>query len=55
MLQHRAWVRIPLETDIFLLNFLLPPRSELFSGAHTNEIKHGHIPVVIFDLDPRYD
>ena len=30
-----AWVRIPLETYIFILNSL-PPRSEQVSGAHVN-------------------
>ena len=48
-------VRIPLETCIFILNFSLPPRSEQVSGAHVNEIKHNHSPVVIVVLDPRYD
>ena len=49
-----AWVRIPLETCIFILNFSLPPRSEQSSGAHANKIKHDHSPVVICVLDPRY-
>ena len=35
--------------------FSLPPRSEQFSWTHLNEIKHDHSPVVIVDLDPRYD
>ena len=47
-------VRIPLETYIFILNFSLPPRSEQVSGAHVNEIKHDHAPVVIVVLDSRY-
>ena len=50
-----AWVRIPLGTYIFILNFSLPVRSEQLSGAHANEIKHGYSPVVIVVLDPRYD
>ena len=50
-----VWVRIPLETYIFILNFSLPPRSEQVSGAHVNEIKHVHSPVVIVVLDSRYD
>ena len=49
-----VWVRIPLETYIFILNFSLPPRSEQVSGAHVNEIKHDHSPVVIVVLDSRY-
>ena len=49
------WVRIPLETYIFILNFSLPPRSELVNGAVANEIKHVHSPEVIVVLDPRYD
>ena len=35
-----VWVRILLETYIFILKFSLPPRSEQVSGAHVNEIKH---------------
>ena len=50
-----AWVRIPLETYIFILIFSLPERSEQLSGAHANEIKQEHSPVVTFVLDPRYD
>ena len=50
-----AWVRIPLETYIFILNFSLPPRSEQVNGAVANEIKHVHSPEVIVVLDPRYD
>ena len=50
-----ALVRISLETYIFILNYSLPPRSEQLIGAHANEIKHDHSPVVIFVLDPRYD
>ena len=50
-----VWVRIPLETNIFILNCSLPPRSELVNGAVANEIKHGHSPEVIVVLDPRYD
>ena len=49
------WVRIPLETYIFILNFSLPPRSEQVNGAVANEIKHVHSPKVIVVLDPRYD
>ena len=50
-----AWVRIPLETYIFILNFSLPPRSEQVNRAVANEIKHVHSPEVIVVLDPRYD
>ena len=50
-----VWVRIPLETYIFILNFSLPPRSEQVNGAVANEIKHVHSPEVIVVLDPRYD
>ena len=49
------WVRIPLETYIFILNFSLPPRSEQVNGTVANEIKHVHSPEVIVVLDPRYD
>ena len=49
------WVRIPLETYIFILNFSLPPRSEQVNGAVANEIKHVHSLKVIVVLDPRYD
>ena len=49
------WVRIPLETYIFILNFSLPPRSEQVNRAVANEIKHVHSPEVIVVLDPRYD
>ena len=49
------WVRIPLETYIFILNFSLPHRSEQVNGAVANEIKHVHSPEVIVVLDPRYD
>ena len=49
------WVRIPLETYIFILDFSLPPRSEQVNGAVANEIKHVHSPEVIVVLDPRYD
>ena len=49
------WVRIPLETYIFILNFSLPPRSEQVNGANANEIKHVNSPEVIVVLDPRYD
>ena len=45
------WVRIPLETYIFILNFSLPPRSEQVNGAVANEIKHVHSPEVIVVLD----
>ena len=47
-----VWVQIPLETYIFILNFSLPPPYEQVSGAHVNEIKHDHSPVVIVVLDP---
>ena len=50
-----VWVRIPLETHIFILIFSLPPRSEQVNGAVANEIKHVHSPEVIVVLDPRYD
>ena len=50
-----VWVRIPLETYIFILNFSLPLRSEQVNGAVANEIKHVHSPEVIVVLDPRYD
>ena len=49
-----VWVRIPLETYIFILNFSLPPRSEQVNGAVANEIKHVHSPEVIVVLDSRY-
>ena len=49
------WVRIPLETYIFILNFPLPPRSEQVNVAVANEIKHVNSPEVIVVLDPRYD
>ena len=49
-----ARVRIPLGTYTFILNFSLSPLSEQLSGAHANEIKHRHSPVVIVVLDPRY-
>ena len=48
-------LRIPLRTHLFILNFLLPSRSEQVSGARVNEIKHDHSPVVKFVLDSRYD
>ena len=48
-------VRIPLETDIFILDFSLPLRSEQVNGAVANEIKHGHFLEVIVVLEPRYD
>ena len=50
-----VWFRIPKETYIFIVNFSLPPRSEQVSGAHVNEIKHDHSPVVIVVLESRYD
>ena len=50
-----VWVRIPLGTHIFILNVSLPANSEQFIGAHVNEIKHDHSPVVIGVLDSRYD
>ena len=47
-----VWVRIPLET-YFHFEFSLPPRSEQVSGAHVNEMKHDHSPVVsLVVLDP---
>ena len=49
-----VWVRIPLET-YFHFEFSHPPRSEQVSGAHVNEIKHDHSPLVIVDLDSRWD
>ena len=49
-----VWIRIPLETYIFILNFSLPPRSEQVNGAVANEIKHVHSPEVMVVLDPRY-
>ena len=49
-----VWVRIPLETYIFIFNFSLPPRSEQVNGAVANEIKHVHSTEVIVVLDPRY-
>ena len=33
----------------------LPPHYEQVSGAHVNEIKNDHSPVVIVVLDPRYE
>ena len=45
-----VWVRIPLDTFIFILN---PPRSEQVNGAVANEIKHVHSPEVIVVLDPQ--
>ena len=39
----------------FDFEFSLPPRSEQVSGAHVNEIKHDHSPVVIVVSDSRYD
>ena len=50
-----AWVRIPLEIYIFILNFSLPTRFEQPSGAHANEIKHDRSPDVIVVLDSRCD
>ena len=50
-----VWVRIPLETYIFILNFSLPPLSEQVNGVVANEIKHVHSPEVIVVLDPRYN
>ena len=50
-----GWVRIPLETYIFILNFSIPARSEQLSGSHANDIKHDHSHVVIVVLDPRYN
>ena len=47
------WVRIPLETYIFILNFSLPPRSEQVNGAVANEIKHVHSPEVIVVFRPQ--
>ena len=42
-----AWVRIPLETYIFILKFSLPPRPLQVGGANANEIKHHHSPEII--------
>ena len=47
------WVRIPLETYIFVLNFSLPPRSEQVNGSVANEIKDVHSPEVIVDFRPQ--
>ena len=47
------WVRIPLETYIFILNFSLPPGSEQVNGAVANEIKHVHSPEVIVVFRPQ--
>ena len=46
-MECRVWVRIPLETYLFDFEFSLPPRSEQPSGAHANENKYDHSPVVI--------
>ena len=35
--------------------FLSWTRSDQVSGAHVNEIKHDHSPVVIVVVDSRYD
>ena len=44
-MECRVWVWIPLETYIFILIFCsLPARSEQFSEANANEIKHDHSP-----------
>ena len=40
---------------IFILNFSLVFRSSQLGGAHANEIKHNHSPVVYVVLDPSYD
>ena len=48
-----ALARIPLDTYIFIMIFSLPPRSKQRSGAHVNEIKHDHSPVVMVVLDPQ--
>ena len=48
-------VRIPLETDIFILDNSLPLRFEQVNGAVANEIKHGHSLKVIVVLETRYD
>ena len=45
-----VWVRIPLETYFFILNFSFPPRSEQVNEAVANEIKHDHSPKVIVVL-----
>ena len=50
-----AWVRIPLETNIFILKVSFHPRSEQLNGAHANKIKHDHSLAVIVVLDLRYD
>ena len=39
-------VRFPPETCIFILHFSFVSRSSHFSGAHANEMKHDHSPVV---------
>ena len=45
------------DTRIFsnILNFSLPSSSLQLMGAHANEIKHDHSPVVIVVLDLRYE
>ena len=52
--EYRAWVESRWR-HIFILNLSLPPCSDQLSGAHANEIKHDHSPVVITVLDPNYD
>ena len=38
---------------VFHFQFSLPSRSEQFSGANANEMKHDRLPVVIVVLDPQ--
>ena len=38
--------------DIFILNFSLVSQSSQLGGAHANEIKHDHSPVVYLVVDP---
>ena len=52
-LAWRVWVRIPLETYIFILTFSLPPHSEQVNGAVAIEIKHVHSPAVIVVFRPQ--
>ena len=58
----KVWVRIPLETYIFILNFSLPPHSEQVNGAvdqrqrcHTIYYrKFGKMPRVYLKVLPEY-
>ena len=45
----------PARDIYFYFEFSLPLSSDQLSGAHAIEIKHGHSPVVIVVVDPRYD